>query len=205
MKVYKILLIIILILAIILGIRIYNDKKEPEYSAKEIKNILDKSKNIENYQFTLDNHTYKRKGKLVLETSSDSDITLIRDYETKKRYAFSTIKKTYIEDKLNSIDVYDANMLLTFQSNEFIPMNSTYIKKVKTRTGQFIKLKCNWSTNENVNIYVDLATGLIVKFEKENGEKKEINYSFDTVTDKDFEIPDISNYNLIKNGELLQK
>ena len=198
MKRYQILLIIILVLLIILGIKIYNSNKQPEYTSEEIRSILEKSAEIDNYQVTVNGYTYKRKGKLVLEARSNTDTILIRDYENQKKIDYSKEKKICITMQLNSNEVYNSNQFLALQTNDFIASNSTYIKTININDLKCIKLKCNWITDNNAYLYVDVATGLIIKIESDSSiEQMEINYSFNTVTDEDFKLPDLSDYKVI--------
>ena len=84
MKVIHILLIIIFILFTILGVKVYNSNKEPEYSISDIQEILDKANHIKNYECIIDN----KYGLVFKSYKKKENIICIEDRSTKRIYNY---------------------------------------------------------------------------------------------------------------------
>lgn len=215
MKVYQILLIIILVLVIILGIRVYNSNKQPEYSQEEVKAILDKAQNIRNYKYISKNNHGTELNKYIRKENEVYFQTLINDNivyinaDEMAHYAISNSEKVVVKTKVITNNVPTSNNV----TNNMVPKgNSLYTNseynanilskyefdKAESCMGkECIRLKGKETLDEN--IWFDIDTGLIMKIASKD-EKYQVTYSyeFNTVTDDDFKLPDFSDYKVIE-------
>ena len=220
MKVIHILLIIIFILFTILGVKVYNSNKEPEYSISDIQEILDKANHIKNYECIIDN----KYGLVFKSYKKKENIICIEDRSTKRIYNYELNsylsvcddgvkgEKFYIEDTIShseykftssnslSCGISPHNILLV-ESIDIIK-----IKEVKFDGNNCLKIIFKIAPEDTPayfqngkgyfkgNLWLNKDNGLIMKIQDAETKREfEPEYKFDTVTDKDLN-PDLSHY-----------
>lgn len=207
MKRYQLLLIIILILTIILGIKIYNTNKKPEYSQEQINQILEKAQNLKNYKCTANINDeiffdyIRNDNKLLIGYPNfGSKNYSYRDYDESTELLYSEEKKIAIKKQIdNTLKLSSSNLYLGIDTSQ-----CNYLKKEQINGIDCIKVKSNANSSYETYIWISIESGLIYKEYSKNidtNEKKiiEVDYEFNTVTDKDFEIFNFSNYQIIEN------
>lgn len=201
MKAIKILLIVIIILAALLGLKIYNENKEPEYTLKDIQEILKKSEQLINYECAINLGQfkyYKRKdNKIFLQ--SDTDYTVYRDYDKKIEIVckFFDNKKVYIEKELEKDEIPSSNLYTaTFSADELLTLG-VKIKSVK-KESECLKVEFENKNNQTYTFWINNNNGLIMKAGLlKDGTIKEYTYKFDTVADEDV-TPNLIGYTKLK-------
>lgn len=199
MKVYQILLIIILILAIILGIKIYNTNKKSEYSKKDIENILNKAYTVSNYKYISEEFELIRKDNMLKEYSKKSGLTVISDYDKKISYGFNDKNNIIIKKSISSnSNIRIPNTYLA--PIDLVAQNSEFIKKEVIEGKETILLKY---INSDTYLNIDIETGFPIRCKyKDDNDKNIVDnyiYEFNSVTDNDIKLPDFSNYQIIEN------
>lgn len=207
MKVIHILLIIIFILFTILGVKVYNSNKEPEYSISDIQEILDKANDIKNYECKLDNCTYKRKDYKIVK--ANENVISIADYFQDEAIIFKPGTTTYISTKVgkNAIpeEIYSANSLII---DDLSKLKLIKLKETKYNEEECFEVKFKgvyindgWLSESSeysyhLTIWINCKNGLIMKSEAKMLGKRQINeyiYKFNTVTEEDV-TPDLTGY-----------
>jgi len=197
MKVIHVLLIIILILSIILGFKIYNSKnqiisKETENIQKlnndkleleEIKEIINKSENINNYCLkTSTDAEYEVKykdGKFVLENNNNNKIFI--DYEdfSEKAIIITENNKTatYVNksrfQKIDTINLHKDNIYLLINNCEKYEINEmeTFNNYECVSLTVFYKYVADggWNFGENMEEYDGKIVETNILIDKETG------------------------------------
>lgn len=219
MKVINVLLIIIFILFVILGIKIYHsNSSEHEYSVQDIQKILDKAKDIKNYECTIGDVQYKRKDYKIYTKSNENNIVAITDYlyDEQISYDIDTIEEMgYIKMEPQIKEIYSSNSWIINDGDisHYDNLEILVAKEEKNENTQYLKVEFKTTTqmplwlddNEtvisaNITIWIDINNGLIMKIKNAVGEVHEFNYEFNTVTDEDVN-PDLTGYKKIETND----
>lgn len=205
MKITKIVLIIISILTVLIGIRIYNNNKELKYTLRDIQQILKKSDQLTNYECEINLGIfkyYKRKdNKIFLQ--SDVNQRVYRDYDKNKQIVCKTLnnKNYYIEQDLTSAKVPSSNLYISgFEVDELLTLDCELlsVKKQKYNKKNCLKVELKNKEENEIVFWIDIDTGLILKCKSLDEEIVEFIYEFDTVTDEEVTHPDLSEYKKIE-------
>ena len=204
MKVYKVLIITIIVLFIILGIRIHTSNTKQEYSLQDIKKILNKADRLENYECEIDYGQYayykKKNNKIFLESQNglkdykdyDRNIEIICNINEKGKFY---IEKNLTLEKIPSSNLYTGTVAAEELSSTVTEIISVKQKEYNGMTCLKAELK---DKRERVAVFwIDIDTGLIMKAEFSDGTIKEYKYKFDTVTESDV-TPNLSGYTKVK-------
>lgn len=204
MKVYKILIITIIILLIILGIRIHTNNSRQKYSLQDIKILFNKADSLNNYVCEVNYGEiirYRRKdNRILLELENGSKD--YKDYSKNTEIVCSdkNDKKFYIEKELTLKDMPSSNLYTgTIAAEELSSTVSEVISVKEKKYNGLICLKAELKDkNERIAVFwIDIDTGLIMKAEFPDGTIKEYKYKFDTVTESDV-TPNLSGYTKIE-------
>ena len=205
MKITKIVLIIISILTVLIGIRIYNNNKELKYTLRDIQQILKKSDQLTNNESEINLGIfkyYKRKdNKIFLQ--SDVNQRVYRDYDKNKQIVCKTLnnKNYYIEQDLTSAKVPSSNLYISgFEVDELLTLDCELlsVKKQKYNKKNCLKVELKNKEENEIVFWIDIDTGLILKCKSLDEEIVEFIYEFDTVTDEEVTHPDLSEYKKIE-------
>lgn len=205
MKTIEILLIVILILATILGIRIHNSNKKPEYTLRDIQLILKKSEQLTNYECEInfgEFKYYKRKNNKI-SLQSNSNQMIYRDYDKNMQITCKDLdnKKFYIESNISIQEIPSSNLYTATFSADELPIQGFKLKNVKKENYNGANcLKTEFENKEEKTsiFWIDINTGLVMKVDFLDGTKNEYKYKFDTVTESDVTPPDLTGYTKIE-------
>lgn len=205
MKTIEILLIVILILATILGIKIYNNNKKPEYTLRDIQLILKKADQLTNYECEINYglyKNYKRKDSKMVLKQSDSDSVLYKDYDKQLQVVCKPAdgKNYYIEKDLQETAIPSSNLYTSgFTPDELVTLEIELlsVKEEKFKEKNCLKVELNDKEDREMILWIDMYSGLVMKLQSNEGEVFEIVYKFDTVKEEDV-TPDLTGYTKIE-------
>ena len=188
------LIAIILVLALILGIKIIKTDKK-DYTPEEIKKKILSAYDCTNYTYEYiqdgKKTTKKVRGNIIV-TENDNTYSWI-DGEAMSMVTIDKEKNTYLMTSLNAStkdllykkDFVDIKSLLNKYGKDLVYLgNENYKGKncLKIRAG------------ENTEYVIDEATGFVLKYESNDGTVAEFNIEINNVTEDDVKLPDLSKY-----------
>ena len=176
MKKFIILIIaIILIFAIILGMKIINNKHENKYkySRLDVINLIKTGKDYDNYYCEYNNLGEKtirklNKNKLVV---IGNDMTIYADFDTNKQTIIQNTGNLAIVSNLDSSSLEKINKIY-FQEcidilNDYDKYKYEFIKKEKIKEFECIRINLTSETLE-YGIWIDISSGLVTKISLKN-------------------------------------
>ena len=201
MKTIKILLIAIIMLATLLGFKIYNNNKEPKYTLQDIQQILKKSEELTNYECEInfgEFKYYKRKNNKIF-LQSNSNQMIYRDYDKNMQIICKDLdnKKFYIESNISIQEIPSSNLYTTTFSADELPTQGfklIKVKKEKYNGANCLKTEFENKKEQPFILWIDINTGLVMKVDSLDGTINEYKYKFDTVTESDVTPPDLFGY-----------
>lgn len=194
------MLIIIIILAIIFGIKVINSNKtsNAKYSRADVITLIENGKNYNNYycEYTkLDEHIIRKikDNKMVVISNN---MTVYTNYETNKQTIIQNniaIVSNLSNSKLSSLNkTYFADIDLINDSN----YNYKYIKEENINGIDCIKIELT-SDSIKYEIWISTSSGLPTKMiysTSASNVSTDFNLKLDCVTDSDVETPNLNNY-----------
>ena len=195
MKKKKILLIIIAIIVLLYIISVIYKLSILNKIIKTNANTLANEDNLYYFlQGNNHNEEYWRNGNIIkaeiTKNKNDSpEIILWKDYSINNGYTFIPSSKTY---STSTVGLAMHNSQLASYSTKF----TVAILPICTITSkEYKKQKCYSLKMLSITEYINKETGLLV-YSKSDDDEFNIKYSFDTVTDKDVQSPNIEEYTL---------
>ena len=216
MKEIKILILIIVILAIIFGIKVLGvfENKE-KMTLEQVKEIVSKSENVNNYMCK---YKISEKEEVILkyrenkEKSSFNNTDIYTDYTTNEQIAIDEESKTaivYGKDKIETTETFLKNRTMMFYDLLETVEEYNYIGEEIYNNYNCIVIEFKYkyeSTTEkydgqtvNIKMWINKENGVIMKRESKmlgTKEIEEIDYQFNCVKEEDVKIPDISKYKI---------
>lgn len=133
------------------------------------------------------------------QKNGEEDITFWNDSNTGEGYIFYNVEKIYSENQGGILGTRPRSITTSYDNLEkfMLAINPTIFvgfKNYENKDCYYIKI------GEQEEL-VEKGTGLLLNT-KDDGNERKITYSFDTVTDKDVEKPDISQYTLPENNQM---
>ena len=188
------LIAIILVLALILGIKIIKTDKK-DYTPEEIKKKILSAYDCTNYTYEYIQNGQKTTKKVrgnIIVTENDSTYSWI-DGEAMSKVTIDKEKNTYLMTKLNAStkdllykkDFIDIKSLLNKYGNDLI-----YLGDENYKGRNCLKIRAG----ENTEYLIDEETGFVLKYEPSDGTVAEFNIEINNVTEDDVKLPDLSKY-----------
>ena len=188
------LIAIILVLALILGIKIIKtDKKDytPEKIKKKILSAYDYTNYTYEYIQNGQKTTKKVRGNIIV-TENDSTYSWI-DGEAMSKVTIDKEKNTYLMTKLNAStkdllykkDFIDIKSVLNKYGNDLI-----YLGNESFNGRNCLRIR----VGEDAQYLIDEETGFVLEYENADGTLKEFNIEINNVTEDDVKLPDLSKY-----------
>ena len=223
MKVINIILIIIFILAVLFIFKaIYLNQETNNLQIEQIKELINKSENINNYSLTTNNDKdtkikYKE-GKFVFEKDNNKIFINYEDNDekaiiiTEKNKTAIKIKKENFT-KIDTIKTSKENLYYIINNYEKYKINGEEIfngyKCISLTTYSKYYASEGWNFEQDVENYngktiestvlIDKNTGVIMKITSKIEDKETINeyyYKFNCVTEEEVTAPDLSKYKI---------
>ena len=190
------LIAVILILALILGIKIITNMEKTSYTTAQIKNKILSAYNYKNYTYKCIKDgvitTKKVMGNVIVTEDADSYLWI----DGASMYIFSIDKKnnTYKVKDLNSTtkdllykkDFLDMKSLVNSYKDDLV-----YLRNENYNGRNCLRIRAG----ENDQYLIDEETGFVLKYEPEKGSIEEFSIEIDNVTEDDVKLPDLSQYN----------
>lgn len=190
------LIAVILILALILGIKIITNMEKTSYTTAQIKNKILSAYNYKNYTYKCIKDgvitTKKVMGNVIVTEDADSYLWI----DGASMYIFSIDKKnnTYKVKDLNSTtkdllykkDFLDMKSLVNSYKDDLV-----YLRNENYNGRNCLRIRAG----ENDQYLIDEETGFVLKYEPEKGSIEEFSIEIDNVTENDVKLPDLSQYN----------
>lgn len=188
------LIAIILVLALILGIKIIKTEKK-DYTPEKIKKMILSAYDYTNYtyEYILNGQktTKKVRGNIIV-TEDDNTYSWI-DGDTMSMVTIDKEKNTYLMTSLNSTtkdllykkDFIDIKSVLNKYGNDLI-----YLGNESFNGRNCLRIR----VGEDAQYLIDEETGFVLEYENVDGTLKEFNIEINNVTEDDVKLPDLSKY-----------
>ena len=188
------LIAIILVLALILGIKIIKTEKK-DYTPEKIKKMILSAYDYTNYtyEYILNGQktTKKVRGNIIV-TEDDNTYSWI-DGDTMSMVTIDKEKNTYLMTSLNSTtkdllykkDFIDIKSVLNKYGNDLI-----YLGNESFNGRNCLRIR----VGEDAQYLIDEETGFLLEYENADGTLKEFNIEINNVTEDDVKLPDLSKY-----------
>ena len=188
------LIAIILVLALILGIKIIKTDKK-DYTPEEIKKKILSAYDCTNYTYEYiqdgKKTTKKVRGNIIV-TENENTYSWI-DGEAMSMVTIDKEKNTYLMTSLNSStkdllykkDFMDIKSLLNSYGNDLI-----YLGDESFNGRNCLRIRAG----EDTEYLIEEETGFVLKYEANDGTLAEFNIEINNVTENDVKLPDLSKY-----------
>ena len=188
------LIAIILVLALILGIKIIKTDKK-DYTPEEIKKKILSAYDCTNYTYEYiqdgKKTTKKVRGNIIV-TENENTYSWI-DGEAMSMVTIDKEKNTYLMTSLNSStkdllykkDFMDIKSLLNSYGNDLI-----YLGDESFNGRNCLRIRAG----EDTEYLIEEETGFVLKYEANDGTLAEFNIEINNVTENDIKLPDLSKY-----------
>ena len=188
------LIAIILVLALILGIKIIKKEKK-DYTPEKIKKKILSAYDYTNYTYEYIQNGQKTTKKVrgnIIVTENDSTYSWI-DGEAMSKVTIDKEKNTYLMTKLNAStkdllykkDFIDIKSVLNKYGNDLI-----YLGNESFNGRNCLRIR----VGEDAQYLIDEETGFVLEYENADGTLKEFNIEINNVTEDDVKLPDLSKY-----------
>lgn len=191
------LLLVILILAVILGIKILVPKENKTYTAEELKAKILSAFDYTNYtyEYTQDGEkTIKMVRDNIIVTENDKNLSWI-DGEANTLISIDKEDKKYANIDLNSATkefVYKKDFLDMPSLLEIYGDDIYYIDTENYKGKNCLRIQAG---EDKATYLVDEETGFILKYESgDGGSIAEFDIKLNNVTEEDVKMPDLSGY-----------
>lgn len=189
-----VLVAIILVLALILGIKIItsdNKSYTPEAIRKKILSAYDYTNYTYEYMQDGEKTTKKVRGNIIV-TENDKTYSWV-DGDAMSMVTIDKEKNTYLMTSLNSStkdllykkDFMDIKSLLNSYGNDLI-----YLGDESFNGRNCLRIRAG----EDTEYLIDEETGFVLKYEANDGTLAELNIEINNVTENDVKLPDLSKY-----------
>ena len=186
---------IVLVLALVLGFKIINTKKNTSYTPAQIKEKILSAFNYTNYTYTYTQDgittTKKVRGNIIV-TENNTNYTWI-DGNAMSMVSIDKEKNVYLKTNLNS-----STKELLFKK-DFLDMKNTlnsygdelyYLQDEIYNGKDCIRIQAK----KDEQYLIDKKTGFVLKYEPSTGSVGEFSVELDNVTENDIKLPDLANY-----------
>ena len=194
-KFILIIIAIIIVLALILGIKIIKTRDNKNYTPEEIRKKI-----LSAYDYTNYTYEYMKDGKKTIKsvleniivTENDETYSWI-DGDAMYKVTIDKVNNLYLMTNLNATtkellfkkDFLDIKSLLTSYGDHLIYLNDEiYNGRNCLRI----------MAGENEQYLIDEETGFVLEYEDTDGALAEFNIEINNVTEKDVKLPDLSRY-----------
>lgn len=194
-KFILIIIAIIIVLALILGIKIIKTRDNKNYTPEEIRKKI-----LSAYDYTNYTYEYMKDGKKTIKsvleniivTENDETYSWI-DGDAMYKVTIDKVNNLYLMTNLNATtkellfkkDFLDIKSLLTSYGDHLIYLNDEiYNGRNCLRI----------MAGENEQYLIDEETGFVLEYEDTDGTLAEFNIEINNVTEKDVKLPDLSKY-----------
>ena len=188
------LIAIILVLALILGIKIIKTEKK-DYTPEKIKKMILSAYDYTNYTYEYIQNGQKTTKKVrgnIIVTENDNTYSWI-DGDTMSMVTIDKEKNTYLMTSLNSTtkdllykkDFIDIKSVLNKYGNDLI-----YLGNESFNGRNCLRIR----VGEDAQYLIDEETGFVLEYENADGTLKEFNIEINNVTEDDVKLPDLSKY-----------
>lgn len=190
-----VIIAIILVLALILGIKIITTNSNKSYTSEEIKKKILSAYNYTNYTYEHIKNGEKTtkwvRGNIIV-TEDDTTYSWI-DGDAMSMVTIDKENNTFITTNLNSTtkdllfkkDFLDIKTLLNRYGN-----NLVYLSDETYNGRNCLKIRAG----EDEQYLIDEETGFVLEYETAYGTLEEFNIEINNVTEEDVKIPDLSEY-----------
>lgn len=189
-----VLVAIILVLALILGIKIItsdNKSYTPEAIKKKILSAYDYTNYTYEYMQDGEKTTKKVRGNIIV-TENDKTYSWV-DGDAMSMVTIDKEKNTYLMTSLNSStkdllykkDFMDIKSLLNSYGNDLI-----YLGDESFNGRNCLRIRAG----EDTEYLIEEETGFVLKYEANDGTLAEFNIEINNVTENDVKLPDLSKY-----------
>lgn len=188
------LIAIILVLALILGIKIIKTEKK-DYTPEKIKKKILSAYDCTNYTYEYiqdgEKTTKKVRGNIIV-TENDKTYSWV-DGDAMSMVTIDKEKNTYLMTSLNSStkdllykkDFMDIKSLLNSYGNDLI-----YLGDESFNGRNCLRIRAG----EDTEYLIEEETGFVLKYEANDGTLAEFNIEINNVTENDVKLPDLSKY-----------